>query len=120
MVEIELVPSTCWFSNFRSNVRPATWGRIRADVAGRANWLCSLCRRAGARHDRGDPAERGEVAKLGREGDDGRLEVLDVLDAHGRVGRGVGHRRAASRCSQTATARLVMAFSSAAPEAWRS
>ncbi len=50
MVEIELVPSTCWFSNVRSNVRPATWGRIRADVAGRSNWLCSICRRAGARH----------------------------------------------------------------------
>lgn len=73
----------------------------------------------GVRPGRGRPGARrsaGEGAELGREGDDGRLEVLDVLDDHGRVGRGVSHGRAAFHCSQAATARLVMAFSSASPE----
>lgn len=40
---IELVPSTCWYSNVRSNIPKQEWDRIRAIVYKKANNKCELC-----------------------------------------------------------------------------
>jgi hypothetical protein len=65
---VDLVPSTCWFSNVRTCVQPASWDRIRTMVYGRAGDQCEACgrpddRAAGLRmeaHERWayDPARR--------------------------------------------------------------
>jgi hypothetical protein len=40
---IELVPSTCWFSNVRSSVSSAHWDRIRKMSSKLANNMCQIC-----------------------------------------------------------------------------
>lgn len=40
---IELVPSTCWYTNVRSNVSPDRWDLIRRSVYRRARYLCEVC-----------------------------------------------------------------------------
>lgn len=54
---IELVPSTCWFSNVRSEVSAADWDRIRKRVYAEANYLCEVCGGKGPKH----PVEAHEV-----------------------------------------------------------
>jgi hypothetical protein len=54
---IELVPTTCWYSNVRSNVTPATWDRLQAEVFKAAGHRCELCGRRGDTH----PVECHEV-----------------------------------------------------------
>lgn len=39
----ELVPSTCWWSNMRSNLTPAEWGQCKAFVRKRSGDRCELC-----------------------------------------------------------------------------
>lgn len=40
---IELVPSTCWYSNVRSNVSEDEWDKIRRKSYKKANWRCEIC-----------------------------------------------------------------------------
>jgi 5-methylcytosine-specific restriction endonuclease McrA len=40
---IELVPSTCWYTNVRSNVGRKEWDRIRKEVYKKANNKCEIC-----------------------------------------------------------------------------
>ncbi len=40
---IELVPKTCWYSNVRSNVKPAEWNRIRKKCYEKAGNKCEIC-----------------------------------------------------------------------------
>ena len=40
---IELVPSTCWFSNVRSEVSRGIWDKIRRKAYRKANYLCEIC-----------------------------------------------------------------------------
>jgi len=40
---VDLVPSSCWFTNVRSCVIPADWDRIRRMVYGRAGQVCEVC-----------------------------------------------------------------------------
>ncbi len=54
---IELVPSTCWYSNVRSNVSPGTWALIQRQVCADARQRCQICGRQGIRH----PVEAHEV-----------------------------------------------------------
>lgn len=42
---IELVPSTCWYSNVRSNVKPATWDRLQRATFIRIQNRCECCGR---------------------------------------------------------------------------
>jgi len=44
---IELVPKTSWYSNVRSNVKPAEWDRIRKKCYAAANNKCELCNDVG-------------------------------------------------------------------------
>lgn len=54
---VELVPSTCWWSNVRSHVAPAVWERLRRATAGAAGNRCEICGGRGRRH----PVECHEV-----------------------------------------------------------
>ncbi|MCL5030633.1 MAG: hypothetical protein M1480_16600, partial [Bacteroidetes bacterium] len=56
-LQIELVPSSCWFSNTRKNVKQSEWDRIRKSVYAKANYLCEICGGKGTRH----PVECHEV-----------------------------------------------------------
>jgi hypothetical protein len=40
---IELVPSTCWFSNLRSELSAVEWKVLKTDVARNAKYLCEVC-----------------------------------------------------------------------------
>ena len=54
---VELVPSTCWWSNVRSHVAPAVWERLRRATATAAGNRCEICGGRGRRH----PVECHEV-----------------------------------------------------------
>jgi len=40
---IELVPSTCWFSNVRSNVSKRDWDKLRFACYAKAGNICEIC-----------------------------------------------------------------------------
>jgi hypothetical protein len=40
---IDLVPSTCWFSNVRSCIHPKHWDRVRNHIYERTNYTCECC-----------------------------------------------------------------------------
>jgi hypothetical protein len=46
---VDLVPSSCWFTNVRSCVTPRDWERLRRMITRRAGMRCEAC---GAREDR--------------------------------------------------------------------
>jgi hypothetical protein len=54
---IELVPSSCWFSNVRSEVSKKRWDKIRKQVASQAWDVCEVCGGVGAKH----PVECHEI-----------------------------------------------------------
>ncbi len=56
-LSVELVPSSCWWSNVRSNVTQTEWDRIRKDSYGRANYKCEICGGKGSTH----PVECHEI-----------------------------------------------------------
>lgn len=60
---VDLIPSSCWFTNARSCVSPADWERLRRMVTGRVGGRCEVCGHT--------PAETAQmlrgVAKVGRE-----------------------------------------------------
>lgn len=43
---VDLVPSSCWFTNVRSCVDQRDWERVRRMVTKRADQRCEICRRA--------------------------------------------------------------------------
>jgi hypothetical protein len=59
ILSIELVPSTCWFSNVRSHVSKKQWDTIRNRVAVEAWNVCEICGGVGKKH----PVECHEVWK---------------------------------------------------------
>lgn len=40
---VELVPSTCWYTNVRSNVSKDVWDQLRRRVAAEAGQRCEIC-----------------------------------------------------------------------------
>lgn len=48
---VDLIPTTCWFTNVRSCVSPRDWDRIRRMVTRRAGQTCEAC---GATEDRAE------------------------------------------------------------------
>lgn len=40
---IEVVPSSCWYSNVRSNVTAHTWDRLQKETFSSANHKCEIC-----------------------------------------------------------------------------
>ena len=43
LLTVELVPSSCWFSNVRSHVSKPNWDYLRKSVYKKANYLCESC-----------------------------------------------------------------------------
>jgi hypothetical protein len=71
---VELVPSTCWYTNVRSHVSKAVWDRLRSQVAAAAGNRCEVCGGRGRRW----PVECHEVWRY----DDGRkIQRLEGLAA---------------------------------------
>lgn len=56
-LSIELVPSTCWYSNVRSNVRSETWDRLQRETFKAAGRVCEICGSTGTGH----PIEAHEI-----------------------------------------------------------
>jgi len=54
---IEMVPSTCWFSNARNNISKSGWDRLRKTTYEKANYRCEICGGQGKRH----PVECHEI-----------------------------------------------------------
>lgn len=54
---IDLVPSTCWFSNVRSSVSKQQWDIIKSQVASKAYNVCEICGGVGPKH----PVECHEI-----------------------------------------------------------
>lgn len=54
---IELVPSTCWYANVRSNVTRYQWDVLRREVYKEYNYCCAICGGKGSKH----PVECHEV-----------------------------------------------------------
>jgi hypothetical protein len=46
---VELVPSTCWYTNVRSHVPRAVWDRLRRRVAAETGHRCEICGGRGRR-----------------------------------------------------------------------
>lgn len=71
---VDLVPSTCWFTNVRSCVTERDWERLRRMVVGRAGQRCEVCQAAADRrqgrwlevHERWTYDDRTRVQRLGR------------------------------------------------------
>lgn len=57
MLSVELVPSTCWFSNVRDCVSRSTWDKLRRIIYKQANYRCEVCGDRGCKH----PVECHEV-----------------------------------------------------------
>lgn len=49
-LSIELVPSTCWYSNVRSQVTRKKWNEIRFYCYAKASFKCEICGKTGPRH----------------------------------------------------------------------
>jgi hypothetical protein len=43
LLEIELIPSTCFYSNVRTSVSKSQWDKIRKQVYSTANNTCQIC-----------------------------------------------------------------------------
>lgn len=57
ILEIELIPEKCWFSNVRSEVSPKEWDKIRKQVYSDAYYVCQICGDVGPNH----PVEAHEI-----------------------------------------------------------
>ena len=71
---VELVPSTCWYTNVRSNVSKAVWDGLRRQVAAEAGQRCEICGERGRRW----PVECHEVWHYD---DDTKVQRLERLVA---------------------------------------
>lgn len=49
-LEIELIPSSCWYTNVRSNVKAITWDRMQSIEFQQANYRCEICNGVGSVH----------------------------------------------------------------------
>lgn len=57
LLTVELVPSTCWYANVRSEVSPEQWNTIRRKAYKQAGYRCEVCGSRGTKH----PVECHEV-----------------------------------------------------------
>lgn len=57
LLTVELVPSTCWFSNVRDHVSRPIWDKLRKATYKQAQYRCEVCGGRGDRH----PVECHEI-----------------------------------------------------------
>lgn len=88
---IELVPTSCWYSNVRSNVSTDTWDRLQSLCFVGAEFRCQICHGVGPRH----PVELHEIWYYDDRRHVQRLDGLVVLcpDCHRvkHIGRAMQH-----------------------------
>lgn len=94
---IELVPSSCWYSNVRSNVPRSHWDIIRKKVYALADYMCEVCGGVGKRH----PVECHEVWQYD---DTNRMQTLKRMIALCPGCHEVKHIGRASRIGRLANA----------------
>ncbi len=71
---VDLIPTSCWFTNVRTCVRPADWNRVKTLVVGRTGQRCEACGTAAERahglrseaHERWSYDEASRVQTLRR------------------------------------------------------
>jgi 5-methylcytosine-specific restriction endonuclease McrA len=71
---IELVPSTAWYSNVRSNVTQQEWDVLRKECYKKAGYKCEICGGVGPKH----PVECHEIWNYN---DEDCTQTLDGLIA---------------------------------------
>lgn len=67
VLNFELVPESCWYSNLRSILSPAQWDVVRKEAYARAGGRCMICGAKTARleaHERWEYDEDKKVQKL--------------------------------------------------------
>lgn len=73
MLTIELVPSTVWYSNLRSELPKSQWDILRKRCYANAKWLCEVCGGKGLRW----PVECHEVWEFD---DERKIQILrDII-----------------------------------------
>ncbi len=75
LLTVELVPSTCWFSNLRSELSKDQWDQLRRPIFKRAGNRCEVCGGKGTHH----PVECHEVWQYNDEQHIQRLVGLVAL-----------------------------------------
>lgn len=58
---IELVPSTCWYSNVRSQVSKESWNKIKRKVNNKSKYKCEICGASGKDQGFDWPVEVHEI-----------------------------------------------------------
>ena len=71
---MEIVPTSCWYSNLRDHLTRAQWDLVRKDVYRKANFRCEICGGAGDRW----PVECHEIWQYD---DEARVQSLRGLVA---------------------------------------
>lgn len=61
ILTIELVPSTCWFSNVRTLLPTKQWDRLRKESYFKAHYKCEICGQVGTDQGRSHPVECHEI-----------------------------------------------------------
>ena len=74
LLTIELVPSTCWFSNVRDHVSKSIWDKLRKATYRQSNYRCEICGDRGSKH----PVECHEIWHYD---DDKYIQTLTGLTA---------------------------------------
>lgn len=72
---IELVPSTCWFTNLRSELKQSQWDKLRRKTYRNAHYRCEICGGKGDTH----PVECHEIWHYDDEKHIQKLEGLIAL-----------------------------------------
>lgn len=70
LLNIELVPSTCWFSNVRDHVSEKDWNIIKKYTFNKANYHCEICSGVGSKW----PVECHEIWKY-----DDQLKIQSLI-----------------------------------------
>jgi len=73
---IELVPSTCWFSNVRSQVPKKEWDRLRKESYKKAKYKCEICGGSGLEQGYRHALECHEIWSYN---DETKVQKLDGL-----------------------------------------
>jgi len=73
---IELVPSTCWFSNVRSELPKKEWDRLRKESYAKANHKCEVCGGSGREQGYKHSVECHEIWHYD---DENKIQTLEGL-----------------------------------------
>lgn len=72
ILNFELVPDSCWYSNLRSILSPAQWDAVRREAYSRADGRCMIC---------GAPAKRLEAHEQWSYDEEEKIQKLENVVA---------------------------------------